>query len=428
MDFHFLGIDVGTSGIRVCLIDAAAHPLDCVYTALPAPMRTGARCEQDPQLWWLALESVLEELAGRHSLNRVGALALDATSATLLACSDDGTALGPALMYNDRRAEAEAARIAAVAPAASGAHGVHSSLAKALWLAARPETASARWWLHQADWLSGRLLGHFGHSDENNALKLGYDPLARRWPDWLERLDVDLSRLPQVSAPGTDLGRLHPDWARRWNMPRAHVVAGTTDSTAAFLASGAERIGQAVTSLGSTLVLKVLAERPVFAPQYGIYSHRLGERWLVGGASNSGGTVLRQFFTDAQLLAHEAELRPDRPTGLDYYPLPAIGERFPISDPQLAPRITPRPADDARFLQGLLEGIADIELRGYVLLHELGAPYPTEVISCGGGARNAPWRALRARRLGVPVTVAAHQDAAYGAARLALSHGRDMHD
>ncbi|MFP5505518.1 MAG: FGGY-family carbohydrate kinase, partial [Gammaproteobacteria bacterium] len=59
------------------------------------------------------------------------------------------------------------------------------------------------------------------------------------------------------------------------------------------------------------------------------------------------------------------------------------------------------------------------ERRGYALLHALGAPYPDSVVSCGGGAANAAWRAIRARRLGVPVTLAEHQAAAYGAARLA---------
>lgn len=419
MAHHYLGIDVGTSGVRACLIDAALQVLDSEHSLLPEPLRDGPCCEQDPWLWWQALERVLDALAARCDLSPVAALALDATSATLLACADDGRPLVPALMYNDRRAVAEAARIAAIAPAESGAHGASSSLAKALWFSAQPETRNARRWLHQADWLSGRLLGAYGVSDENNALKLGYDPIVRRWPAWLAELGLDLQRLPQVVAPGTPLGPLHADWAQRWNMPRAHLIAGTTDSTAAFLATGADRIGQAVTSLGSTLVLKVLAERPVFAPQYGVYSHRLGDRWLAGGASNSGGAVLRQCFSDAQLRVLEARLHPDRPTGLDYYPLPSVGERFPLNDPQLTPRMTPRPADDAHFLQGILEGIADIEARGYALLHELGAPYPLEVISCGGGARNAPWRALRARRLGVPVTVAAHQDAAFGAARLA---------
>lgn len=415
----YLGIDVGTSGVRACLIDAAERILDTEHTPLPTPSRDGARCEQDPWLWWQALERVLDALAARCDLSPVAALALDATSATLLACADDGTPRVPALMYNDRRAVAEAARIAAIAPAESGAHGASSSLAKALWFSTQPETHATQRWLHQADWLSGRLLGHYTCSDENNALKLGYDPVARCWPAWLAQLGLDPQRLPQVVAPGTPLGPLHSEWVQRWGMPQAQVVAGTTDSTAAFLATGADRIGQAVTSLGSTLVLKVLAERPVFAPQYGVYSHRLGDRWLAGGASNSGGAVLRQCFSDAQLRALETRLHPDRPTGLDYYPLPAVGERFPLNDPQLAPRMTPRPADDAQFLQGILEGIAEIEARGYALLHDLGAPYPIEVISCGGGACNAPWRELRAHRLGVPVTVAAHQDAAFGAARLA---------
>lgn len=419
MAHQYLGIDVGTSGVRACLIDAAGQALDSEHTPLPEPLRDGARCEQDPQSWWQALERVLDTLAARRDLSHVAALALDATSATLLACDESGAPLGPALMYNDRRAVDAAARIATVAPATSGAHGASSSLAKALWLSSQAAQRGARWWLHQADWLNGKLLGHYGSSDENNALKLGYDPVARRWPNWLAQLSLDMTRLPRVVAPGTLLGPLHPDLARRWRMPRAQVAAGTTDSTAAFLATGADRIGQAVTSLGSTLVLKVFAERPVFAPQYGVYSHRLGERWLIGGASNSGGAVLRQFFSDTQLQALEARLHPEQPTGLDYYPLPGVGERFPVSDPRLAPRLTPRPADDARFLQGILEGIAEIERRGYALLHELGAPYPSEVISCGGGARNAAWRVLRARRLGVPVTIAEHQDAAYGAARLA---------
>jgi sugar (pentulose or hexulose) kinase len=215
-------------------------------------------------------------------------------------------------------------------------------------------------------------------------------------------------------------------WAQRWQMPHAHIVAGTTDSTAAFLATGADRIGQAVTSLGSTLVLKVLAERPVFAPAYGVYSHRLGERWLVGGASNSGGAVLRQFFSDAQLHALESQLHPETLTGLDYYPLPSCGERFPLNDPALPPRLEPRPADAAQFLQGLLEGIARIERRGYEVLHSLGAPYPSEVISIGGGAINAAWRQIRARMLGVPVHLAQQQDAAYGAALLAYRSRRPI--
>jgi len=64
--------------------------------------------------------------------------------------------------------------------------------------------------------------------------------------------------------------------------------------------------------------------------------------------------VLRRYFDDAALAALTPRLRPGAPTGLDYYPLLRPGERFPVADPALAPRLEPRPADDAEFLQARL--------------------------------------------------------------------------
>ena len=120
-------------------------------------------------------------------------------------------------------------------------------------------------------------------------------------------------------------------------------------------------------------------------------------------------------------------LRPAEPTGLHYYPLHETGERFPINDPELAPRVRPRPADDLTFFQGLLEGMAEIEARGYRLLAKHGAPYPERVITVGGGAHNTAWRAMRGARLGVPVETAEHEQAAYGTALLAKIGGRSGH-
>jgi hypothetical protein len=174
-----------------------------------------------------------------------------------------------------------------------------------------------------------------------------------------------------------------------------------------------------VTTLGTTLVVKVLSDRPVFAARYGVYSHRLGDSWLVGGASNSGGAVLRRFFADDELAALSARIDPARASPLDYYPLPRPGERFPVADPALLPRLDPRPADRVAFLHGVLEGLARIEALGYRRLAELGAPFPTRVLTTGGGAVNATWTAIRARHLGVPVSAVADRDAAYGAALLA---------
>jgi len=424
-----IGLDIGTSGCRVVAIDARRRRMAAAETPLPAPVRgADGAVEQDPERWWQATVTVLRELAvalGRRSSDSAGgaALCVDATSATLLLCHANGTPLGPALMYNDSRARAAAERIEAVAQPTSAARGASSSLAKLLHLSDQyQQSAQAPTLvLHQADWIIGRLLGRFGDSDWNNALKLGFDPDAKTWPGWVKSLLPETISLPRVHPPGTRLGSLSPDLAERTGLPPTLALcAGTTDSTAAVIATGAARPGDAVTSLGSTLVLKLVADRPVSAPEYGVYSQRLGKRWLVGGASNSGGAVLRQFFDDAQIRRLSQSIDPSREPGLDYYPLPAAGERFPIADPTRPPRLTPRPADDVRFLHGMLEGIARIERDGYARLAQLGAPLPRRVLTTGGGAGNPVWNQIRQRLLGVPVTTAEHQDAAYGAAMLAL--------
>lgn len=416
-----VGIDFGTSGVRACVLDAGGRSVAEAAVPLPAPLQTAdGGWEQDPEQWWTALCALLGELARRIDLGALRALAIDGTSGTLVACSQEGRPLHPALMYHDARARDEAARIAAVAPRESGGHGATASLAKLLWLKGRGLPGSARL-LHQAEWVAGRLLGRFDLGDENNLLKMGYDVLERRWPDWLGALGVDPGCLPLAREPGTPLGRVDPGMAGMLGLSSALViVAGTTDSIAATLASGGGRVGDAVTTLGTTLALKVFSDRPVFAPEYGVYSHRLGDVWLAGGASNSGGAVLRQYFDEARLEALSARIDPRQDSGLDYYPLPAPGERFPVADPALVPRLAPRPEDDARFLHGLLEGMARIELEGYRRLHELGAPWPARVLSMGGGARNPVWTALRARLLGVPVESCPDAIPACGAARLAL--------
>lgn len=93
-----------------------------------------------------------------------------------------------------------------------------------------------------------------------------------------------------------------------------------------------------MTSLGSTLAIKLLSTKRVDDARYGVYSHRLDDKWLVGGASNTGGAILRQLFSDEQLERLSQEINPMVASPLDYYPLLTSGERFPIADPNLAPR------------------------------------------------------------------------------------------
>ena len=428
-DALFLGIDLGTSGCRAMAIDEANTLVAQYAVPLPAPGQQGKNIEQDATIWWQAVLQLLRQLFTDIDARRIAAIAVDATSATVLLCDREGRPLHPALMYNDARADEEAGRIRETAATEAAVTSAGSGLAKLLWLQKQDFSDRGCFFLHQADWIAGRLSGRFGFSDFNNALKSGYDAQAQRWPEWMDTLGVKRNWLPRISPPGSPLAPVSVDIAQDLGLNRdCLIAAGTTDSTAAFLATGASQTGEAVTALGSTLVLKIITEQPVAAAEYGIYSQPLPEldptpnnrlRWLCGGASNSGGVVLRQYFSDAQMAQMQTRLDPDTPTGLDYYPLPRRGERFPINDPELSPRLTPRPEEDVLFFQGILEGLARIEKDGYDKLQQVGAPKPTCIYTTGGGSRNPAWRKIRERLMQIPVLIAPQTEAAYGAALLA---------
>ena len=409
----YLGIDFGTTGARAQVINAEGK----IVTEEQRDF--GALNEYETaDIWREALWDLLASLPAAIR-TQLTAIAIDGTSGTVLACDADLKPTHPPLLYNDDRAVAEAQQSARAAPLGHPAAAVTSGLAKVLWLKSRLGLTGARLYLNQADWLSGMLTEQPGFSDYHNALKMGMDLDTLAWPGWMRQL-IEVNYLPLPVMPGSILTTLSSARARYLGLnPACGVRAGTTDSIAAFLASGASQSGQAVTSLGSTLVLKLLSDTRVESAGHGVYSHWFGRRWLAGGASNAGGAVLRQFFDDSQLAALSAAIDPTVPSPLDYVPLPRIGERFPINDPHLSPRLTPRPADDAAFLHGLLESLARIEAQGYRLLIGLGATPLVKVESAGGGAQNDAWTCIRQRLLNVPVTRAAHTQSAYGVALLA---------
>ncbi|MBI5612486.1 MAG: NADPH-dependent 7-cyano-7-deazaguanine reductase QueF [Gammaproteobacteria bacterium] len=416
----FLGIDLGSAGCRLCAIDEQRRIVATARTPLPPAIKRGAEISQDPALWWQAVSAGLHELFKTVAPERVRRIAVDGTSGTLLLCGRDGTPITDAILYNDGRALAQAERIAAYAVRHSGAHGVGSALAKLLWFHDKNLHRNAAFAAHPADWIVGKLTGRWGQSDYNNCLKLGYNAEAMRWPEWLAALDINMELLPTVHASGEHVAAIGAECARAFGLsPDCEVMAGTTDGVASFLAAGGQRPGHAVTSLGSTLVLKLLSDKPVFAPEHGVYSHRLGRYWLAGGASNSGGAVLLQYFDVEQMEEMTPLIDPEHFTGLDYYPLLDIGERFPHNDPKKTAVLEPLPNDSVTFFQGLLEGIARIEAQGYELLQQLGAPAISEVRTTGGGARNPAWQRLRERILGVPLKKPVSDQAAYGSALLA---------
>lgn len=409
----FIGLDIGTSGARALAMSADGTPLGSARSE----MSDHGPDHRDPKVWLGAARAALTELCSSMDRTRVRAICVDGTSGTMLPIDAEGRPLASGRMYNDPcKDPLLLERITAHAPTTSAAHGATSGLAKVLML---QDTPGATRILHQADWIAGHLCGVYA-SDDNNALKTGYDSIHACWPDWIADTGARIDMLPEVHRPGTPLGPLRDNVAAEFDLPKAtQVLSGTTDGCAAFLATGAAQPGDGVTSLGTTLVLKLLSDRPIFAPESGIYSHHIMGLWLAGGASNTGGGVLLQHFSAAEIERLSGHMTPNAPLGLGYYPLRQPGERFPIADPHLPVRMTPRPAQDVDFLQAMLEGIADVEALGYRKLHDLGGPALRSVRTVGGGAKNAAWTRIRERVLAIPMPVSQNGEAAYGAAVLA---------
>ncbi|MFK7892254.1 MAG: FGGY-family carbohydrate kinase [Granulosicoccus sp.] len=410
----FIGVDIGTGGVRAVCTDSEMH----VHASATVSFDQFDGKRADPHLWFKAVSQVLMDIINRVSVDAIQAIAVDGTSGTVTVTDADFQPLCDALMYDFSCPDNGILQsIAEHASRSSAAHGASSGLAKAILLSRGRKCSFIQ---HEADWIAGCLSGRVGLSDQNNALKTGYDPVSERWPDWIEHTGVDMSLLPTVLKVGEPIGQAKGPLARQAGLPEhVLVVSGTTDGCASFLATGASEPGDGVSALGSTLTIKLLSEKPVYAPEYGIYSHRMGDIWLAGGASNTGGKVLAHFFTEQELAELSLMIDPKRASGLDYYPLLKPGERFPVNDESLQPRLSPRPESDVLFLQGMLEGISGIEKLAYDRLYELGAPRLKSIRSVGGGSKNPVWMQIRKGQTGVVFPECLSVQAATGAALLA---------
>ncbi|WP_299031286.1 FGGY-family carbohydrate kinase [uncultured Sulfitobacter sp.] len=415
-----LGIDLGTSGIRSAVLDGSGEVLSVAHGTYPAidPDRI------DANAWWVGatdcLQAQIDALKAKnidpHEIGRIG---IDGTSGSMVLTDAMLRPVTRALMYNSDGFLAEAAAIDRYAPDPHITRGSNSAAARALRLVSEDREKAAKHLLHQADFIAAKLIGRGAFSDYNNTLKTGFDPELGDWPEWFDAVGLPRRILPEVLPAGTAVQQIDPSVAKAIGLSLDTIIhVGTTDSIAAFLAAAPLMIGAAVSSLGTTLAVKMLSETRIDAPEIGLYSHRLGDGWLVGGASNTGGGVLASLFTVEQLSQLSMRIDPSKPSPLHYYPLLSAGERFPINDPMLAPCMKPRPEDDAEFLHGLLESVARIEARCYAEIAARGAQQPTLLVTAGGGASNDVWTAIRTRVLGLEIKKARYTDAAVGVAQL----------
>lgn len=456
-----LGIDIGTSGIRGCLVELKRTDAGVTETILhqdhmsmPFPTKNPhlKSSQQSTTVWQQTCEQLFSQLSQHPNWPQIEHIVADATSSTVLLCTPQGQPLTEAYMYNDQQAVTQAQLIQncvqslPVEQQNTGATGASSTLSKVLHaLSTQKQTQEKRVKIcHQIDWFNFWLTGSLQATDENNALKLGFDSVQQAWPNWVETLLYKTAsavqttvELPEVVAPGTVLSTISKQTAEHYGLsPSVNVYAGTTDSIAGFLASGANQQGDAVTSLGSTLAVKLISNKPVFNSQYGIYSHKLGNNWLVGGASNSGGAVLTHHYALADLIKllnimqeekiYQIPLETKR---TEFYPLIEPGERFPIANankPVQLPYVNPQTGatpslnteESKHLLHAILTGLTNIEDMSFELLHELGASQLKRLYAVGGGTQNELWQSYRKQVIMPTLSQPDSHDAAFGVTRL----------
>jgi xylulokinase len=435
----FLGIDIGTQGVRVICCDQTGNVVAGGSHAFGpnvnvAQLPTGWS-EQYPDIWWeLVIASLADTLAGikaaGYHLNDLSAISVDSTSGTILPVDINGIPLHPALMYNDSRATEEADLCNQAGQELCNALGFRFAssfaLPKILWLLQNEPhiMAKAHKVIHAADYIVGKLTGNYTISDYSNALKTGYDLINLKWPDFIEnKLAIDIALLPDIKRPGDVIGTVNRQCSVDTGLPEGcRVVAGLTDGSAGFLAAGASRVGEWNSTVGTTLVIRGVSERLIADPLGRLYCHLSPDgHWLPGGAGNVGGECLAKVFPGADYKSLDRNALELSPTGISVYPLVRKGERFPFVDTSAQGFVAGENIPNNILYTAYLEGVAFVERWCYELVESLGAPVGNVIYTTGGGAKSPEWMQIRAdvmqRELVRPLVT----ESAMGAAIVAAS-------
>lgn len=435
----FAGIDVGTQGVRGIAVSEDGDVLasgSVAYASVNLSKIEGYR-EQSADDWWDATLKVLEKLGTELSEKNlhVDALSVDGTSGTIIGLKKDFTPACNALMYNDTRGDfIPAGNISAGNTAGNTTTGVYKALGRITWC--RENVDDAAYYIHQADYINGKLTGEYLITDWSNALKSGYDLKADCWTADAKKTWSGLT-IPKVVAPGTLIGTCNfagtkftaanvggsagsvtsanaggSAWYKAFD--GCKVVAGASDGYMSAVSTCAVNPGEWASIIGTTLVLKGVTEKYIDDPSGVVYCHKSPKGyWMPGGASNVGGRCLNEWFDENDFARLDKEASGRKATGKLVYPLLVPGERYPFVNPTFAGF---GEHDDYR---AVLEGVGYVEKLCFEGLKKLGCEVGDTVYTTGGAAKSDVWLQIRADILNKTLKVPAVTDAAIGGAMLA---------
>jgi len=443
----FLGIDLGTSEVKVVLVDSAGAVVASAGAALEVQRPHPRWSEQSPDAWWDATRTAVASLRAsqRTALATVRGIGLSGQmhGATLLDAGD--RPLRPAILWNDVRSERECEELVARVPATVAITGNLAmpgfTAPKLLWVARHePEVFSkVRTVLLPKDYLRLRLTGEKVSDMSDAAGTLWLDVGRRDWSDaMLAGTGLTRANMPRLVEGSSPSGRLRPEVAAELGVDAPAIVAGGGgDNAASAVGIGAVAPGGGFVSLGTSGVVFVVNERFAPNPARAVHAfcHALPGRWHQMSVMLSAAICLR-WATRLLGVASEAEAvaslegfgEPERASAPLFLPY-LSGERSPHNDPAAQgvffglTHATDRRALVYAVLEGVTFGLAD----GLDALRAAGTE-PGTLSLVGGGSRSAFWAQLVADALRTPVEVhsGGEAGAALGAARLAqLACGGD---
>ncbi|MCZ6463064.1 MAG: xylulokinase [Proteobacteria bacterium] len=434
----YVGIDLGTSGVKSILVDDAGSVVDQESAALTVSRPRPLWSEQDPEDWWQAADRTLRGLGQRRARELSGVRAVGLSGqmhgATLL--DDADRVLRPAILWNDGRSAAQCEVLERRAPRSREITGNLAmpgfTAPKLLWVAEHePEIFQriARVLLPK-DTLRLRLTGEAATDLSDASGTLWLDVGRRAWSDeMLAATDLTAAAMPALFEGSEPTGTLKPDVADAWGLPRGVLVAaGAGDQAAGAAGAGVVDPGRAFLSLGTSGVFFVAGDAFAPDPEHAVHAfcHCLPGRWHQMSVVLSAASCLTWIAgvtgaADVASLLNEVELADRDPGDLIFLPY-LSGERTPHNDP-FAKGVffgLTHESERADLARAVLEGVALAMADGERVLRGGGARID-RVSVIGGGARSPYWGRLLASALDLTLDYSpgAEVGPAYGAARLA---------
>ena len=433
----YLGIDLGTSGVKVLLIDAEQRAVGQANASLDVSRPHSGWSEQAPAHWLTACGEAMDALKASHGreLAAVRGIGLSGQmhGATLL--GEDDSVLRPCILWNDTRSHAEAGELDADPRfrAISGNIVFPGFTApKLVWVACNEPDVfrKTRKILLPKDylrlWLSGEYLSEMSDSSGTSWLDTG----ARAWSgELLAACDLDVGQMPALVEGTQAAGGLRSELAQRWGMKAGIPIAGGAgDNAASAVGTGATREGEAFVSLGTSGVIFAANDgfRPLPSSAVHTFCHALPGRWhqmgVILSATDSLNWMAGICGVEASQLAAGLGDEAGAPGPEIFLPY-LSGERTPHNDAAIRGSFAGLShASDRRALTlAVMRGVAFALRDNLAALKDAGTSL-SRVTAVGGGSRSALWLSIIATTLDLAVDIPADGDfgAAFGAARLGL--------